>query len=138
VWFFGAMPLFLCGQILKLDVGVGSQLPLLPLVWITTTLTTMRERKILVSRDGLGRIAIVERSDGLFLLYERWLWSCEQQKAWNVSPVLDRRWDDGSFDGVELYDERSQPMPGLFDCIERAEAEARSNSRFADALNYRP
>lgn len=96
----------------------------------------MDEAKVLVTQDGLGRIAIVRRSDGHFCLYQHWLWSVEGQARWNVSPVQEQRWDDASVDPAALYDEYTQPLAGLFDTIERAETEARSLSGFADAAEY--
>ena len=97
----------------------------------------MNERKVLVTPDGLGRIAIVERPDGFFSLYERWHWSIEQQEAFNVRPVRERRWDDGTANPELLYDDRTQPLQGVFDSIERAEAEAQSMFGFVDAVEFK-
>ena len=92
----------------------------------------MDERKVLISPDGLGRVAIVRRPDGMFCLYEHWRWSVDMQKAMNVEPVEDRRWTDADYDRDALYDE-VEPLPGLFASVEEAEREARSKEAFRDA-----
>jgi len=91
------------------------------------------ERRVLISPDGLGRLAIALRSDGFYSLYEHWLWSSEQQKFWNVEPVDPRGWIERNVDPALLYDDRVQPLPGIFQTIEQAEVEARSIPGFKDA-----
>jgi hypothetical protein len=93
----------------------------------------MDERKVLITPDGLGRLAIVRRSDGMFCLYEHWLWAVDMQKAMNVKPVQDRRWTDGDYDHDALYDD-IEPLPGLFGTVEEAEREARDKEAFRDAV----
>jgi hypothetical protein len=41
----------------------------------------VREEKVLLSEDGLGRVAIVKRTDGLFCLYAHWRWKVETQRS---------------------------------------------------------
>jgi hypothetical protein len=91
------------------------------------------ERKVLITSDGLGRIAIVRRSDGMFCLYEHWRWSLDMQKAMNVQPVELRHWNDAEYDRDALY-EGIEPLPGLFGTIEDAEREARSKEAFQGAI----
>ncbi len=93
----------------------------------------MDERKVLITPDGLGRIAIVRRPDGMFCLYEHWRWSVEMQKAMRVQPVVDRRWGDDDYDRIALYED-IDPLPGLFGSVDEAEREARSKEAFADAV----
>lgn len=95
-------------------------------------------RKVLISFDGLGRIAIVERSDGLFTLYSWWYLPPEAQPLWNISPVVARTWRDEGIDLGSLYDNFTKPISGLFDSLELAEAEARSRPGFASALEHKP
>jgi hypothetical protein len=92
----------------------------------------MDERKVLITPDGLGRIAIVERPDGMFCLYEHWRWSVDTQKAMKVQPVDNLRWTDADYDREALYDD-VEPLPGLFGSIEEAEREARSKDAFSHA-----
>lgn len=96
----------------------------------------MDERKVLITPDGLGRIAIVSRPDGMFCLYEHWRWSVEMQKAMNVEPVEDRRWNSADYDRDALYEDK-EPLPGLFGSVEEAEREARSKEAFHDAIAER-
>jgi hypothetical protein len=96
----------------------------------------MDERKVLITPDGLGRIAIVRRPDGRFCLYEHWRWSVDMQKAMNVQPVEDRRWTDADYDRNALYDE-VEPLPGLFSSVEEGEREARGKEAFREAIAER-
>lgn len=93
----------------------------------------MDEHKVLITHDGLGRIAIVRRDDGRFCLFEHWRWSVETQIAMRVEPVLHRRWTDDDYDRNALYEE-AKPVPGLFGTVEEAEREGRARPGFADAV----
>lgn len=93
----------------------------------------MDERKVLITPDGLGRIAIVRRADGLFCLYEHWRWSVDMQEGMNVKPVQDRRWTDADYDRIALYED-VEPLPGLFASVEEAEREARGREAFEEAV----
>jgi len=92
----------------------------------------MDERKVLITPDGLGRIAIVRRPDGMFCLYEHWRWTVEMQTAMRVEPVKDRRWTDTDYDRNALYED-VEPLPGLFGSVEDAEREARGKKAFREA-----
>jgi hypothetical protein len=94
----------------------------------------MDEQKVLITADGLGRIAIVRRPDGLFCLYEHWRWSADTQRAMNVQPVAERQWRDADYDRAAIYEDAA-PLPGLFQTVEDAEREARSRRGFADATD---
>lgn len=96
----------------------------------------MDERKILISPDGLGRIAIVRRPDGMFCLYEHWRWSVDMQRTMKVEPVENRCWPDADYDRNALY-EGVEPLPGLFGSVEEAEREARSKEAFSEAIAER-
>ena len=92
----------------------------------------MDECKVLITPDGLGRIAIVRRPDGMFCLYEHWRWSVDTQKVMRVEPVKDRRWTDADYDRSALYED-VEPLPGLFASVEEAEREARGKDAFREA-----
>ena len=94
----------------------------------------MDERKVLITPDGLGRIAIVRRPDGMFCLYEHWRWSVEMQKAMKVEPVEDRRWTDADYNRLAFYED-VEPLPGLFASVEEAEREARGKQAFREAIS---
>lgn len=94
----------------------------------------MDERKVLITPNGLGRISIVRRPDGMFCLYEHWRWSVEVQKAMKVEPVKDRRWTDTDYNRDALYED-VEPLPGLFASVEEAEREARGKEAFRDAVS---
>lgn len=93
----------------------------------------MDEQKVLITSDGFGRIAIVRRGDGRFCLYEHWRWTAETQKAMNVQPIVERRWDGDDYDREAIY-EYAEPSSGLFATVDEAEREARSRKGFADAV----
>lgn len=95
----------------------------------------MEEHKVLITPDGLGRIAIVRRPDKLCCLYEHWLWPAATQAPMRVEPVRDRRWAD-PYDRAALYED-AEPLPGLFGTIDDAEREARGRQRFAEAEEER-
>lgn len=97
----------------------------------------MDERRVLITPDGLGRIAIVRRPDGMFCLYEHWHWSVDDQIAFGVSPVSDRGWSDQGYDRKRLYSD-NEPLPGLFGSVDEAEREARSKEAFSDAVVEQP
>ena len=93
----------------------------------------MDEHKVLLTPDGLGRIAIVRRPDGLFCLYEHWRWAVDMQKAMRVEPIEDRRWTEADYDREAPYDD-VEPLAGLFASVEEAEREARSKEAFREAI----
>jgi hypothetical protein len=82
----------------------------------------IREEKVLLSPDGLGRVAIVRRSDGLFCLYQHWRWTIEAQQALGVEPVQDHRWTT-EYDPALYLD--VEPLPGIYGTVSEAETEAR-------------
>lgn len=83
----------------------------------------IEEVKVLVSSDGLARVAVVRREDGLFCLYEHWYWSAEAQKEFNIEPVRQLSWSDLGVNRAELYD-GMEPLPGVYGSIELAEKAA--------------
>jgi hypothetical protein len=93
----------------------------------------MDERKVLITPDGLGRIAIVRRPDGMFCLYEHWRWSIDMQRAMEVEQVEDRRWNNANYERDALYEDL-EPLPGLFGSVEEAVREAQSKEAFKDAI----
>jgi hypothetical protein len=82
----------------------------------------VREQKVLLSPDGYGRVAIVKRADGLFCLYQHWLWTPDAQRSLGLERVEDRRWS-AEYDAT-LY-EGIEPLPGIYGTIDDAEHEAR-------------
>ena len=87
-----------------------------------------REEKVLVSADGLGRVAIVKRPDGHFCLYSWWHWSVDAQKMMGFQKPTAFHWKV-EFDGALYYDAahgiETRPISGIFGCMEDAETEAR-------------
>lgn len=85
------------------------------------------EEKVLISADGLGRVAIVRRRDGHFCLYSWRHWSVEAQRRMGFQAPTEFRWTT-DFDIALYFDAaheiETSPMPGIFGCIEDAEAEA--------------
>jgi hypothetical protein len=81
------------------------------------------EERVLLSADRLGRVAIVERPDGLYCLYSWWHWNVETQIAANVQPVAHRTWST-AYDPALYFDDVS-PLVGLYASVDDAELEAR-------------
>src|SRR5206468_4051694 len=95
----------------------------------------MDERAILITPDGLGRVAIVRRDDGLFCLYQHWKLSPDTLKALGWQGSAPERWTDGPYDRLALYEPPDQvpPLPGLYGSMQDAEREARSLRGFGQA-----
>jgi hypothetical protein len=86
---------------------------------------TIDEVEVYVTRDGLGRAAIVRRSDGLFCIYYHGRWSGNWLEDDN--PVL-LRYDDPNPEEV------AEPAVGIYGKIEDARNQIRASRRFSDAL----
>ncbi|QPC99695.1 hypothetical protein [Qipengyuania soli] len=90
----------------------------------------MKVERILIHPNECSRIAIVERQDGHFVLYEQHRWPEEPEWTW-ASEILDDRWASD--------EELSQPakawhlITGVFANVEQAEEEARSSKGFSSA-----
>ena len=90
----------------------------------------------LISEDGLGRVAIVRRTDGLFCLYSRCHLSFETQKALGLEDPREIRWTtdfDIHFYAGDADQGPVPPLPGIFDSLESAEKEALQILRLNDS-----
>ena len=74
---------------------------------------TINEKEVRITSDGLGRAAIVERSDGLFCIYTHWMWSKTGRDAFNLEPIPPTSWTDNNTPLNELYQDIS-PEPGIY------------------------
>ena len=95
----------------------------------------MDEQAVLITPDGLGRLAIVRRDDGLFCLYEHWRWSAATLEAFGAKGSAPERWTDGPYDRLALYEpsDHIRPLPGVYGSVLDAEREARSRRGFEHA-----
>lgn len=73
----------------------------------------MNEQAVFVTPDGLGRASVIRRDDGLFQIYEHWIWSDETRRAFNVAPGGRTSWF-GDKTPTELLYQEVEPQPGLF------------------------
>ena len=77
------------------------------------------ERAVFVTQDGFGRGSIVRRSDGLFEIYEHWLWDEETRHAFNVAPGGRISWDSDYLQTDGLYED-IEPQPGIYGTVDDA------------------
>jgi len=91
------------------------------------------ELEVYLTPDGLGRAAIVRRSDGLLCIYLHWKWSPETLEAAQLDVAPERKsWFTDPTPLPELY-RVVEPVPGLYGTLEDARREVRSLRGFAQA-----
>lgn len=93
------------------------------------------EAEVYVTPNGLGRAAIVRRSDGLYCIYLHWQSTYEEALAFNVLNWQRIDWETQPLS--LLYDEYSSPERGVFGLIEDARKELAGMSQYADAILVR-
>ena len=95
-----------------------------------------QEVAVFVTKNGLGRAAIVRRSNGLLSIYRHWIWSEEDREAFNAIGDARTSWFrdetplDLLYDGVE-------PELGVFNSVEDAIREIRSFPEFDEMVRLR-
>lgn len=94
------------------------------------------EIAVFVTPDGLGRAAIVRRQDGLFEIYEHWIWDQETKREFNVEPGGRLSWFDDETPPEQLYYD-IDPQPGLFGTFEDAVCTLTSRRDFKDMRQLR-
>lgn len=91
----------------------------------------INEKEVHVTADGLGRAAIVERSDGLFCIYTHWMWSRAAQEAFNVETTPLKSWAENDTPLHELY-EGVSPEPSIYATLAEARSALLSFPGFVD------
>ena|SRR5882757_10085146 len=95
------------------------------------------EVEVYVTPDGLGRAAIVRRSDGFFCIYLHWKWSEATVKALNLetggAPSSWFSWFTDDTPTSLLYDDKD-PERGVYGTLDDARREMRSLRGFSDAI----
>jgi hypothetical protein len=91
----------------------------------------INEKEVHVTPDGLGRAAIVERSDGLFCIYTHWMWSRTAQDDFNVEATPLKSWAENDTPLHELY-EGISPEPSIYATLAEARLALLSLPGFVD------
>jgi len=86
-----------------------------------------------VTPSGLGRAAIVRRSDGLFCIYVHWLLSEAALQTGIFAPGGPRSWTEDETPLEELYKD-IPPEDGLYGTLDDARRAVRSLRFFHDAF----
>jgi hypothetical protein len=94
------------------------------------------EVAVLVTLDGLGRAGIVRRKDGLFEIYEHWIWNEETRKAFNVASNGRTNWFNDSTTADQLYDD-VEPQASLFGSLEDAINSVMNQRAFLNATRVK-
>src|ERR1700733_497769 len=92
------------------------------------------ELEVYLTPDGLGRAAIVRRSDGLLCIYLHWKWSEAVLKTHDLDARGRTSWFNDSTPPAVLYQDRD-PEPGLYRALEDARRQVRSLRGFSDAVD---
>lgn len=96
------------------------------------------ELEVYLTRDGLGRAAIVRGNDGFLRIYMHWKWpeSVLKMHRFDLSGYSPSWFDDNTPPAV-LYgsgDEDKGPEPGLYGTLDDARRQVRSFTQFADSI----
>jgi hypothetical protein len=94
---------------------------------------TINELEVYLTPDGLGRAAIVRRSDGLLCIYVHWNWSDAVLKAHNLDAGGRTNWFNDSTPLTALYQD-IDPESGLYGTLDDARRQVRSLRGFSDAV----
>lgn len=98
----------------------------------------VEEVEIYVTPDGLGRAAIVRRTDGLLCIYKHWIIEDSARKALNLVGEWRTSWlTNEKTSPSALYDGVS-PEPGLYGSLEDARLQVKSLPGFSDAKKMNP
>lgn len=89
----------------------------------------IEEIEVVISNDGLGRAAIVQRGDGLIQVYLHWLWNDETRQRLNVSSSMPRSWHGFKYDPLTFYAD-AIPELSIYGNVEDARAAIASIAAF--------
>jgi hypothetical protein len=100
------------------------------------------EQEVHITVDGLGRAAIVRRSDGLFCIYVHWIWSEETRKAFRAEPGGRTTWIGDDTPLEILYGatdhggghQKLNPEPGLYGTLDDARHALKSLPGFSETI----
>ena len=90
------------------------------------------ELEVYLTPDGLGRAAIVRRTDGHFCIYVHWKWSRAALESLNLGADEWATWIDDRTPTAALYQDRD-PEPGIYGTLDDARRELRSLRGFSQA-----
>jgi hypothetical protein len=93
----------------------------------------IEEVEIYVTRDGLGRAAIVREAAARYVIYLHWIWDPRAVAAAGLRIEGGRTtWIDDKTSVDKLYEDRL-PEPGSYHAIDDAPAKVRELPHFSDA-----
>lgn len=93
---------------------------------------TIDEVEVYLTPDGLGRAAIVRRSDGLFSIYVHWMMAQEHRRG-IFAADKPTSWINDNTPVSDLY-EGVPPESGIFGTIDDARRQVRSLRGFSEAV----
>jgi len=93
---------------------------------------TIDEVEVYLTPDGLGRAAIVRRSDGLFSIYVHWLLAKEYRRGIFAADKPASWIDDNT--PISILYEGVRPETGIFGTVDDARRQVRSLRGFSDAI----
>ena len=88
--------------------------------------------EVYIAPNGLGRAAIVQRTDRLLNIYVHWKWSALSREQFNVVPGGSTDWRQDTTPWRNLYADVT-PQPGLYETIEDARSAVRNLPGFFKA-----
>jgi hypothetical protein len=94
------------------------------------------EIEVYVTSDGLGRAAIVRRTDGLYCIYMHWRFPPEYIRV-RTDSHASTSWMDDATPLSELYRDQ-EPTRSIFGTVEDARRNIRSLPEFAEAVLMPP
>jgi hypothetical protein len=90
------------------------------------------EIEVYVTPDGLGRVAIVRRPDGLYCIYTHWKFPPGYIRV-RADSRVSQSWIDDATPLSELYRDK-EPMRSIFGTVEDARRHIRNTPEFAEAV----
>lgn len=93
---------------------------------------SMEELEVYITPDGLGRAAIVRRTDGLICIYINWLWAESVIAISNLQAGGRTSWRDAPPSMDDLYKDAT-PEYGLFGTIDDARRHITKLPEFSNA-----
>lgn len=89
------------------------------------------ELEVYITPNGLGRVAIVRRPDGLFCIYRHWIFSKSARALSNMDLGGPESWHSDPISAAELYKD-AIPLRGLYGTIDDARREIKSLPGFSE------
>lgn len=90
------------------------------------------EVAVYITKDHLGRAAMVRGADGFIRIYVHWIWAEDARETFRVAAGGRTTWETDRTPLADLYEGRD-PVGGLYGSVDEARQAIFSLSGFADA-----